>query len=283
MAKFILSGFADEIDPMLDAQIEGLRRLQIHHLEIRAADGKNIADFSPAEAKALRGRLDDAGIAVSAIGSPIGKIGIEEPFAPHLERFKNVLEIAQLLSAPYIRLFSFFMPEGEDPELHAGEVLRRMGAFVDAARGSCVVLLHENEKAIYGDVPSRCLTLLKAFPGELFATYDPSNFVQCGVSNLLAFEALLPYVRYVHMKDSLAEDQMPKRDHGAEGVSDAHRPVGLGDGELEYILHRLRDENYEGFLSIEPHLSATNLFGETGFERFATATKALRSLLAGLG
>ncbi|MDR2515206.1 MAG: sugar phosphate isomerase/epimerase [Christensenellaceae bacterium] len=283
MAKFTLSGFADEIDPALDVQIEGLSRLGIGHLEIRVADGRNIADYNPAQARVLARRLGDAGIAVSAIGSPIGKIGIEEPFEPHLGLFKNVLELARILNAPYIRLFSFFMPDGGDPEAHTGEVLRRMGAFVGAARGSGITLLHENEKAIYGDVPSRCLALLKAFPGEIFATYDPSNFVQCGVNNLLAFEALLPYLRYVHIKDSLVEDKLPRRDRGAEGISDAHRPAGLGDGELEYILRRLDDEDYEGFLSIEPHLSATTLFGETGFERFATATKALRSLLAGLG
>src|ERR1039457_404079 len=84
------------------------------------------------------------GIRTSSVGSPIGKIAITEDFEPHLARFSRALHVAGVLGAPYIRLFSFFMPAGDDPAWHRDEVLRRMTALVTAAKGHDVVLLHEN-------------------------------------------------------------------------------------------------------------------------------------------
>ena len=154
------------------------------------------------------------------------------------------------------------------------------GFPVEAARGSGVQLLHENEKHIYGDVPERCLEILKAFPGEILATYDPSNFVQCGVKNREAFEMLRPYVRYLHVKDSVYTGKTAVADKGFDTVTDAHRPAGLGDGELPWILGELKKMDYRGFASIEPHLSGGDFVPGTGADKFAAAANALKGLLA---
>ena len=282
MAKFIITGFADEIDPALTVQMDTLDRLDIHYIETRGIDGKNISEYTPAEARAIHARLADRGFAVSALGSPIGKIGITDPFAPHLDSFRRLIDVAHELDTRYIRMFSFFTPQGEDPAAYRDEVMQRLSALVSANRGSGVTLLHENEKAIYGDTPERCLDILKTFDGEILCTYDPSNFVQCGVDNEKAYHLLAPYIRYLHVKDSVYVNNSEHVDHGFENVSDAHRPAGQGDGKVAWILHQLAQSGYEGFASIEPHLSNNPNVPGTGADKFAAAAAALRALLAKL-
>lgn len=282
MAKFTLTGFADEIDPALSVQMDVLDRLDIHYIETRGIDGKNISEYTPAEAKTIHARLKDRGFAVSALGSPIGKIGVNDPFAPHLDNFRRLIDVAHELDTRYIRMFSFYTPQGEDPDACRDEVMQRLSALVEANRGSGVTLLHENEKAIYGDTPERCLDILKTFDGEILCTYDPSNFVQCGVDNEAAFRMLAPYVRYLHVKDSVYVHNSERVDHGFENVSDAHRPAGQGDGKVAWILSQLAQSGYEGFASIEPHLSNNPNVPGTGADKFAAAAAALRGLLAKL-
>lgn len=282
MAKFTLTGFADEIDPALSVQMDVLDRLDIHYIETRGIDCKNISEYTPAEAKTIHARLKDRGFAVSALGSPIGKIGVNDPFVPHLDNFRRLIDVAHELDTRYIRMFSFYTPQGEDPDACRDEVMQRLSALVEANRGSGVTLLHENEKAIYGDTPERCLDILQTFDGKILCTYDPSNFVQCGVDNEAAFRMLAPYVRYLHVKDSVYVHNSERVDHGFENVSDAHRPAGQGDGKVAWILSQLAQSGYEGFASIEPHLSNNPNVPGTGADKFAAAAAALRGLLAKL-
>ncbi len=237
-----ISGFADEIDKSSDKQIEVLNSLGIHWIELRSADGTGIADMTIDQAGQLKEKLTANGIRVSAIGSPIGKIGIEDDFAPHLELLEHVMDLADLFETPYIRMFSFFIPGGKDPKEYRDEVMRRMGQMVERAAARKKVLLHENEKDIYGDTADRCLDLMKTFYGEAFkCTFDFANFVQCGQNTLEAYELLKPYVTYVHIKDAVMADGRVV-------------PAGEGDGNVDAILGKLDESGYEGYLSLEPHL-----------------------------
>jgi sugar phosphate isomerase/epimerase len=146
-----LSAFADEISPDLDTQVETLLREGIRHLELRSVWGKNILALSDAEVETVRATLGRHAIKVSSIGSPIGKINITDDFAPHLAAFDRTLQVARVLEAPFIRIFSFFMPHREDPARYRAQVLDRLQEIVRRAAGSGVTLLHENEKEIYGD------------------------------------------------------------------------------------------------------------------------------------
>ncbi len=237
-----ISGFADEIAVDMDTQIALLKELGIEWVEFRSGDGKGVADYSLEEAKDLRRKLDENGIRVSALGSPIGKIGIEEDFAPHLKLLEHLTELAEVLGTSYIRMFSFFIPEGKDPADYRDEVFGRTKAMVEMAKEKGVVLLHENEKGIYGDVAQRCLDLMRNFYGEHYrCTFDFANFVQCGQDVLAAYEMLKPYITYVHVKDAVME-------------TGEVTPAGEGDGQVAEILRRLDGEGYKGFLSLEPHL-----------------------------
>src|SRR5699024_1076575 len=105
----------------------------INHIEMRGVNGKGLVEHTLDEVKDIKRQIDDRGFKISAVGSPIGKIGIKDDFAPHLDLFKHTLEIAKILETDYIRMFSFYIPEGEDPEGYRSEVLKRLKDLVDLA------------------------------------------------------------------------------------------------------------------------------------------------------
>ena len=279
--KILISGFADEISSDFDAQLKTVTELGMQYISLRSADGKGIADYSVEEVRSLiLPRLESAGVKVSSIGSPIGKVGIadEEGFARQLSQLDTLCQICKLLGCRYIRMFSFFIPEGKDPADYRDEVFGRTKAMVEMAKEKGVVLLHENEKGIYGDVAQRCLDLMRNFYGEHYrCTFDFANFVQCGQDVLAAYEMLKPYITYVHVKDAVME-------------TGEVTPAGEGDGQVAEILRRLDGEGYKGFLSLEPHLvdfaglknlekDAKERKRSDGEQAFSQAYHALRKIL----
>ena len=273
----ILTGFADEIAASLDTQMQVLDKLQMNHIEMRGVDGRNFVEYTKEEAQDIRRRLDDRGFALSAVGSPIGKIGITDDFAPHMELFRHTVELAHLMGTPNIRMFSFYAPR-EKAESYRGKVMEQLGQLADYAAANEVVLLHENEKGIYGEMAESCLELMKNFAGPHFkAVFDFANFVQAGQDTLEAYEMLKPYIAYIHVKDALFQDGSVV-------------PAGHGDGNVKEILGRLKVGGYSGYLSLEPHLSEFTGFSSlekggqigrklSGEEAFTLAHDALVKIL----
>ncbi|MCR5510505.1 MAG: sugar phosphate isomerase/epimerase [Lachnospiraceae bacterium] len=247
--EYKISGFADEIADDLTTQIESLRKLDIHYVEMRGVDGNNLIYHTDEKIKEIRARLDDAGISLSAMGTPLGKIGIEEPFEKHFEEFKRAIEVAHMMGTRNLRMFSFYMPaQNADRHDYRERVFERIGAFADEAASGDVIFLHENEKDIYGEKAPECLDLMKNFASEHFkAIFDFANFVQAGQDTLEAYAMLKDYIAYIHVKD-------------ARWGSGTVVPSGYGDGHVEEILKDLFDSGFDGYLSIEPHL-----FGFRGF------------------
>ena len=175
-----VSCFADEIAESLDRQIEVLSRLGISYVELRSADGINVSDFTMNFAKEVKKKLDQANIRISAIGSPIGKIGIDDDFDAHLQKLSHTEQMADIFETPYIRMFSFYIPENYAAADCRSEVLFRTEAMVAEAAHNNITLLHENEKGIYGDNASHCLDLMQQFAGKHFScTFDFANFKMC--------------------------------------------------------------------------------------------------------
>ena len=202
--NIVLSGFADEIHEDLPEQIRVLKKLGMSHMEMRGVNGKGLVEYPIQEVKEIKKQLDAEGIRLSSVGSPIGKIRITDPFGPHMELYKHTVEIAHIMETDYIRMFSFFMPENQDYGPYKNEVMDRLGKMADYAKVSDIILLHENEKEIYGDMASRCLEIMETFYGDHFkAVFDFANFVQCRQDTLEAYEMLKPYVVYIHIKDAL--------------------------------------------------------------------------------
>ncbi len=265
-----LTGFADEISPELDEQLDTLAEESIRFVELRSVWNKNVLDLTDDEIEKVGAAISERAIGVSSIGSPVGKVPIVEDFAPHLERFHRALHVAKALETPYVRVFSFFMPEGEDPATYRDEVLGRMGTLAKEAEDARVVLVHENEKNIYGDTPGRCLDILTEVDSPaLRAAWDAANFVQCGVNHPYeeGYEALRPYMEYVHVKDALS---------GSGRVV----PAGEGDGEIRETISALHSSGFDGFFSLEPHLASSGTYsGFSGPALFSRAAGAFKNLL----
>lgn len=250
--EYLLTGFADEIAGNLTTQIENLQKLGMHYVEMRGVDGNNLIYHTDEKVKEIKERLDGAGIALSALGSPLGKIGIEDPFEKHFEEFKRAVEITHKMDTKNIRMFSFYIPEGKNAE-YKGKVFDRIGQFVDYATANDAVLLHENEKDIYGEQAKECRELMDAFYGDHFkAIFDFANFVQAKQDTLEAYELLKDYIAYIHVKDAMWENGSVV-------------PAGFGDGNVAAILKKLYANGFNGFLSLEPHLF--NFSGFAGLER----------------
>lgn len=272
--------FADEASPLIDGQILAMKENHLDGVEIRNVDNVNVSDISDAKAREVKKKFDGAGLSVWSIGSPIGKIDIEkDSFCRHIEKFKRTLEIAEILDAKNIRLFSFFTPE-ENRDDYKYEVINRLSQFSELAKGTGITLCHENEKGIYGDTPERCLEIHKALP-EIKAIFDPANYIQCGVDTSKAWEIIKPYIKYLHIKDALADGSVV--------------PAGKGAGNLEYILKDFKSLGGNE-LTIEPHLTVfeglkelenednTSVVGEvyrysSNTEAFTAAANALRKIL----
>lgn len=278
LEKTIITGFADEIHSDIEVQVKLLKELGISYLELRSAYGKSIADFTLEEARKLKEYLDKQQIRVSAIGSPIGKIQITDDFEPHFTTYQNVVRIAKIMETPYIRMFSFYLPHDGGREAYKEAVFSRMKRLVDYAEQENVILLHENEKDIFGEKANECRMLFEEFYGRNFkCTFDFANFVQSNQDTIEAYEQLESYIEYIHIKDAVSGSGMVT-------------PAGEGDGNVKLILKKLEDKGYSGFLSLEPHLfefDALKTLEKNPVKRtmtngeaaFTVAYQALQSLL----
>lgn len=239
MLPFELCAFADEAGEALRTQISALSENQIPYLEIRGVNGRSITQYTESEAAEVKKMLSDHGLKVWSIGSPLGKIKITDDFAAHLDLFRRTLNLARVLEAPCIRLFSFYLPEQEDPAPYRDTVMEYLNRFLEEAKGSGVLLCHENEKGIYGENAARCADIYKTLP-ELRGIFDPANFIQCDQETLRAYELLAPYIYYIHIKDATAEKAIV--------------PAGKGIGHIPEILTQYAARGGK-IVTIEPHLT----------------------------
>ncbi len=274
MAK--LSAFADEVTESFRGQVEYLAKEKVGYIEPRFIDKKNIMDLSQSELREARKLIQDHGLKVSAIGSPIGKVKLDQPFEPHLDKFKHAVELAVFFETPFIRMFSYYAPEGKNIDEYRDQVLDRMGAKVEALSGTDVVMVHENEAHIYGHTAENCVDLVKAVDSpKLRLAYDPANFVwgEKITNNVeVCWPLMKPYVVHIHIKDWKL------------GSKDVGSVPGEGDGQIKELLAELAAMNYDGCMTMEPHLQTGGQFGgSTGPELFSKAIAAVRRLADEVG
>lgn len=262
-----LAAFADEISPVLSEQIRVCREVGVTHVELRSVQGTNVLDFDTATRHEIRDRLRDAGMGVACIGSPIGKVRIDEPWEKHLDRFKIAVELAIFFEAPLVRIFSYYPPDGGEILSHRQEVLRRMRAGVELVSQLPVTLVHENESRIYGQHCAQCVDLMTAIDSSKLRTaFDFANFILCGEMPRDNWGPLKQFTTHIHVKDAIS-------------ATGQIVPAGQGDGDIAMILSDAVAGGYSGFVSLEPHLSSAGQFsGYSGPDLFRAAAMALREL-----
>ncbi len=269
---FILSAFADEISPDPQTQIDVLKSCGVRHIEFRSIVGTNVLALSDMQIREFQSLLEANRFGLSAIGSPIGKIGVDEAFEPHLERFRRAIELCGVFGTPLIRVFSYYKPEGTTWEQWRPEVMRRMLVKAEMADKAGVQLVHENEHGIYGDSPERVRDLLDTVTAQVgtrtFAgVYDPANYVFCGYDPWRGWELTRDYTRHFHIKDWVAGQV-----HGC--------PAGQGQGRIAEVMAEATARGYHGFATLEPHLRGGGpTGGVTGPDLFPGAVRAFQDIL----
>ena len=268
---FKLTGFGDEISPDLATQLEVMESVGIKHLELRGVKGKNILELNSQEVEKARQILKEKDFKVSAIGSPIEKIKISDDFFLDLERLDKAISLAHIFKTKYIRIFSYYLPE-ENHLPYSKEVIRRIKEMTEISEKEKIILLLENEDDIYGNTPERCLEILESIDSPyLRFTFDPANFIIAGIKpHREAFPKMIEYIEYLHIKDVRFSDKVMV-------------PAGEGDGEIKEILKELKEMNFDGFFSLEPHLAISGkMSGFSGAKLFKKAARALKKILEGI-
>jgi sugar phosphate isomerase/epimerase len=263
-----LSAFADEISQDPVEQLDVLSQHRIKFIEFRAIHGTNVLDLSEDQHLGFRALLHARGFGLSAIGSPIGKIRINEPFDEHLQRFNRALDLADFYQTPRIRIFSFYIPSGDEPAAHRDAVMNRLSELARRAADRRITLFLENEKGIYGDTAARVADVLETVDSPFLAhAFDPANYVEIGQPIDDAWSRLKTFVKHFHVKDY-------------DTKIHTNVPAGAGDGEIPRLIQEAVAGGYDGFCVLEPHLVvAEKSFGFTGPERFADAANALKQIL----
>jgi 3-dehydroshikimate dehydratase len=273
---FTLSAFADEISPNPDEQIDVLEQSGIRHIELRSIQKTNVLDLTDLQVQELKSLLDRRGFNLSAIGSPVGKVRIDEPFEPHLKRFQRAIDLCRVFGTPNIRVFSYYPPEGKDwdtaGEAAARAAFDRLREQVSRAERAGVRMLHENEHRIYGDTPERVARLCQALAGPAFrAVYDPANYVFCGCDPWEGWQRTKQWTSHFHIKDWAAGEK-----HG--------RLAGAGEGRIAEVMAEAVQMGYDGFATLEPHLLGGGpTGGVTGPELFPKAAEAFKRILEQVG
>ena len=273
-----ICAFADEAATDLSGQITALKENGISLIEIRGINDKNVSEFTEEEAREYAAAFADAGIEVWSIGSPLGKISIDDDLEEHFKLVRHVCRLAKIFGTDKIRMFSF--KKAYEKETEVFEALRRM---VEIAREENVKLYHENERGIFGDVPDRILKIAENVEG-LSYVYDPANFLGIGLLPEETIEKLYGMTDYFHVKDVILD--------GKEQV-----PAGQGDGRFDVLLGRVSDDKTVVF-TIEHHLKVVapddtekiEKLKEKGKkyytdprEAFDTAVNAFKDLLVKVG
>lgn len=263
-----LSAFADEISPSIDEQIRVCRENGVSLIEMRGVNGKNVLDFDDALCAEIKSKLKANGMGLSAIGSPIGKVRVTDPFDAHMERFRKAVQLAEYFEAPLIRIFSFYpAKDGELLYSYRDEVMRRLEAMVEYVENRNVVLAHENERHIYGEMGKECLDIMRTVNSpKLRNCFDFANYVQAGQNPRTCWDDLKPYLIHIHIKDARAEDGKVV-------------PAGQGDGCVAPLIEDAWKSGYRGVLTLEPHLAHAGQFsGFSGPQLFKVAVDALKKI-----
>jgi sugar phosphate isomerase/epimerase len=270
---FTISAFADEISPDPQQQIDVLKKCGVRHIELRSIHQTNVLDLTDTQVRDFKALLDKNGFKLSAIGSPIGKVKIDQPFEPHRKRFQRALELCKIFDTPNIRIFSYYLPEGGGEwDNWRREIMDRMFEKARMAEKAGVRLLHENEHQIYGEAPEHVVDLLETVqeqvsPAAFAAIYDPANYVHGGFDPWKCWEMTKKWTVHFHIKDWV---------HGEKKA----RIPGEGTGRILDVMKDAVARKYTGFATMEPHLLGGGpTGGVTGPDLFPKAVAAFKKIL----
>jgi 3-dehydroshikimate dehydratase len=267
--SFLLTGFADEINPDIDLQIETMVRLNVSGLDLRSVDGVNVLDLNDDKLSEISDKLKAKNLTVSCIGSPVNKVPYSKAGqGAELAKLRKACHAAKSVGTDKVRLFTPEVPSSSGDGF-TSLVLNWMEEQVKLAEDEGVILLHENDATFWGAYPENAKVLFGELGGPHFqAAFDFANTVLIGFQPMRDwFPWLRPYLHTLHIKDA---------------IHDEHKvvPAGFGEGQIEETIRYLVRDGWRGPFTIEPHLQAAGPFGGfSGPELFGVAVDSFRAVL----
>lgn len=281
--NWTLSAFADEAAPSGAEQIAALKRANLKRIDIRNIEGHNVAALPLEVASQIKAQLDAAGLSTQMLGSPLGKIDIADPFEPELEKLRHLGELAPVLGCNAVRIFSYFNAHGASHAEWMAKSLSRLERLRDEAQSLGLVLCHENERHIFGDLADDVAQIAALRNDNFQLIFDFDNYNQSGEDVWATWQKLAAVTDAFHLKDSTADNM--------------HVPAGQGNGQIPRILSDALARGWSGPVAVEPHLSHSGAVAATGpsgaaneafgampaTESFHIAVEAAKELLQNVG
>lgn len=319
MAKpeFILTGFSDEAanQKTIDQQFSVFAALGLKYLSLRFIDAgngvKNVMNLSDEEIATVKAKLDEYGLRVSSIGSPIGKVKLLDvddgtsnkffPFDEYLEnQVQRACQLANVFDSKLIRGFSFYHPAGQQPEEHIDLVVKQLQAIAERSDESGLTFGLEVEANLVGQNGEILQQIHQAVNSDaLVLIFDGGNLVTQGYSDvqiLEQYKKMKDGLGWIHIKDFRVPAGMEFTGHVDEESLKHFVPVENGDsGHLEILrdlkeflpalAEKMKKRGVPGvFADMEPHLKGGGQFGGfSGPDGMGVALRSFRSMCAKAG
>jgi len=298
--QLILSGFSDEAADLklLDQQFSVMAALGLNFFSLRfinLGDGvKNVMALTDSEIKLISQRMQDYGLAVSSLGSPIGKVKLKDvddgtrtpyrPFEEYLqEEVPRICEIAQQLGTKLIRGFSFYHPQQEPWEDYLQQATDQVGQIADICHQNELLFGLEVEANLVGQTGWILAEMHRSIANQaLVLIFDGGNLVMQGFSAdqiYQQYQVMKPGMGWIHVKDFCRSEGIDQvTDHSAIRHVDEDSvknfvPADRGDSGHRNILkdlaeflpeldQKMRARGVPGvFADLEPHLKGGGQFG----------------------
>lgn len=239
----------DEISQDLNVACSLAKKYNLDGLEIRTVNEKNPFQMSMEDARLVRKICDDNGLAIAAVGAPFFKCSLDskEEYEQHLEGLKRCAEEAHAWGTKTVRGFTFW--KVPDFKARLGEIAEKYQKAICIAEESDIEIVIESEPSVNTENMGVLYDFLQLLSSDrVAALYDAGNEATdpaCPAPYPFGYEKLKPYIRHVHLKDTLCSST-----NGGW-----YEPAMMGEGSVDYhgLISALKKDNYEGWVSVETH------------------------------
>ena len=307
-SNILLSGFADEAanQKTIDQQFAALAALGMRYFSIRFIDAgngvKNVMALDDKEIVTVKEKLDEYGLSVSSIGSPIGKSKLCDvddgtstgyrPFDQYItDEVVRACELAETFGTKLIRGFSFYHPKGSPIEDHFAQAVDQVGQIAEACDQRGVTFGLEVEANLVGQNGQTLAKMHQQIDNEaLVLIFDGGNLVMQGYSEEEIYDqyvAMKPGMGWIHIKDFKDPSGSARVEHVDEESIKHFVPADIGQSGHQRIMEdfagfipelesRMMARGVPGvFADMEPHVKGGGQFGGfSGPDGFGVALRA---------
>jgi len=257
---FKLGIITDELTGKLEEALPFLISYHLQWCELRELWGKNIMSLSQEELGRAKKLIEDSGLHVSDIASPVFKWNLPQMPAKTNEKrdtfaasfveadadrlLEQSFRLARFFGTRQVRIFSYWRLA--EPEKAYPLVRDRLAQAAKLAAKNDIVLVLENEHTCNVGTGRELGHLLKDVNSPaLRGNWDPGNAVMLDeVPYPHGYEAVKGWFSHMHLKDVRQSAVTGKKEWA---------PVGGGIIDWKGQIEALRNDRYEGTMSLETH------------------------------